>query len=95
MHYFVIISEIIEVKEKPESLSGNDSGRLGKASTVLPASKLNWYQNKSISVDFECPYSLVDMQKRLNIYFCTFIKVSVTVRGVGMFMRLFEKSYKV
>ena len=23
------------------------------------------------------------------------IKVSVTVRGVGMFMRLFEKSYKV
>ena len=33
MHYFVIISEIIEVKEKPESLSGNDSGRLGKAST--------------------------------------------------------------
>ena len=24
-----------------------------------------------------------------------FIKVSVTVQGVGMFMRLFEKSYKV
>ena len=23
------------------------------------------------------------------------LKVSVTVRGVGMFMRLFEKSYKV
>ena len=25
----------------------------------------------------------------------SYVKVSVTVRGVGMFMRLFEKSYKV
>ena len=26
---------------------------------------------------------------------CNPLKVSATVRGVGMFMRLFEKSYKV
>ena len=30
-------------------------------------------------------------EMKRNIIF----KVSVTVRGVGMFMRLFEKSYKV
>ena len=35
--------------------------------------------------------------KRIDIKVITKkqLKVSVTVRGVGMFMRLFEKSYKV
>ena len=31
MYYFVVISEMTEVNGKPESLSGIDSGRLGKA----------------------------------------------------------------
>ena len=38
----------------------------------------------------------VDLTRNLISFKCiTSFKGSVTVRGVGMFMRLFEKSYKV
>ena len=67
MYYFVVISETTEVNGKPESLSGIDSGRLGKASPSVSVVKTEWYQNKSISFDFQWPYTLVDMQNRLMI----------------------------
>ena len=39
MHYFVAISEMTEVKRKPESLSGIVSGHLGKASPSVSGVK--------------------------------------------------------
>ena len=47
---------------------------------------------------------IIEKQKQKHVWFneqlhhhdsVYHIKVSVTVQGVGMFMRLFEKSYKV